>query len=190
MNRQADSETGLPPGERAFLGAALRLSSVLVGSRSQLRTFATEANRILQILEQVDYDFASQRARIPRLQGIEPASCHWSLFMVLDHLVRVDQQILTVIQALRQGYVPQREIAIAEFKPDPDSGAETIDQFQMTARKFQSTVHDLMPLRTVARFSHPWFGPLDARDWTALAAAHHRIHRRQARKIVTVLGIT
>lgn len=187
---QSQPETGLPPGERAFLGAALKMASAFIGAKTHLKIFATEANRLLEIVEQFDYDFAGQRARIPRLQGIEESSCHWSLFMVLDHLIRVDREILIVIEALRQGYVPPGQITIAELKPDQNAGAETIEVFEETARKFQSVVYDLIPLRTPARFDHPWFGPLDAHGWTALAAAHHRIHRRQARKIVAVLGVT
>ena len=80
-------------------------------------------------------------------------------------------------------------MVLADFKPEPDAGVETVEAFQNTARRFQSEVLNLLPLRTGARFPHPWFGPLDSRRWVALAAAHHRIHRRQARKIVTTLGV-
>ncbi len=173
-----------------MLGSALKISSTLIGPRTHLKLFAREANRILEIVDSYDYDFAGQRAKIPRLLGIEDSSRNWSLYMLLDHLVCVDRGILSVIQALHQGYTPHHDIRIADFKPDRDCGAETIEAFQEMAREFQSAVHGLLPLRTTARLAHPWFGPLDARGWTALAAAHHRIHRRQARKIVAVLGVT
>jgi hypothetical protein len=34
-------------------------------------------------------------------------------------------------------------------------------------------------LRTRLRFSHPWFGPLDAATWLRLGAMHLGLHRRQ-----------
>lgn len=189
-NHQPDPESGIPAVERALLGSVLKISSTLIGPRTHLKLFAREANRILEIVDSYDYDFAGQQAKIPRLLGIEDTSRNWSLYMLLDHLIRVDREILTVIKELNRGYVPHGELQLADFKPDLDCGAETIEAFQETARTFQSDVHGLLPLRTTARFAHPWFGPLDARGWTALAAAHHRIHRRQARKIVAVLGVT
>ena len=39
-------------------------------------------------------------------------------------------------------------------------------------------------LNTSARYAHPWFGPLDAAGWHALAAGHLQIHRQQIERIV------
>ncbi len=183
------TETGLPGLERAWLSGLLRLGSAVTGPRTLLNRFAREANRILEIVDDADYDIASQQARIPRMVGIEHSSCNWSLFMVLDHLIRTDRAILEIISMLREGYVPLRPVAIADFKPDQDADSSAIETFQAVARDFQQKVFSLIPLRTMARFPHPWFGPLDAHGWTALAAAHHRVHRKQARKIVAVLGV-
>jgi hypothetical protein len=42
-------------------------------------------------------------------------------------------------------------------------------------------------LKTALRYEHPWFGPLDAFGWHALAAGHIRIHREQIERIVAKL---
>jgi hypothetical protein len=42
-------------------------------------------------------------------------------------------------------------------------------------------------LKTAARYAHPWFGPLDAAGWHALAASHMAIHRAQIAKIIAAL---
>ena len=190
MDRNYRDETGLPPIERAFLEAMLKTGSLFLGPRRAIRMFSREANRVLEIVEEHDYDFAGTQIKIPRLQGIEDASRNWSLYMVVDHLVRVDRAILDTIKCLCNGYQPLSGIAIADFKPNPDADVGVLDTFQETARGFQRDVLELMPIRSRARFGHPWFGALDARQWIMLAAAHHRIHRRQAHKIVTVLGLT
>lgn len=190
MDRNDTNETGLPLIERVFLGAMLRTGALLPGPRRAIKLFSREANRVLQIVDEHDYDFAGTRVKIPRLQGIENASRNWSLYMVLDHLVRVDSAILNTIKCLCDGYQPLSEIAIADFKPDPDADVGVLETFQETAREFQRDVLALMPIHSKTRFEHPWFGPLNARQWIMLAAAHHRIHRRQAHKIVTVQGTT
>jgi hypothetical protein len=86
--------------------------------------------------------------------------------------------------------LPDSSVAIADFKPDADCDASVIEAFAKTARAFQREATGLLPLRTRLRLNHPWFGPLGGRQWLTLAAAHHRIHRRQARKIVAMLGTT
>jgi hypothetical protein len=40
------------------------------------------------------------------------------------------------------------------------------------------------------RFVHPWFEPMDAHGWHALAAGHLRIHRVQIERICAGLRAT
>ena len=39
-------------------------------------------------------------------------------------------------------------------------------------------------LKTELSYAHPWFGPLDAAGWHALAAGHLAIHRVQIERIL------
>jgi hypothetical protein len=39
-------------------------------------------------------------------------------------------------------------------------------------------------LKTKLRYPHPWFGPMDAHGWYALAAGHLAIHRGQIERIL------
>jgi len=43
-------------------------------------------------------------------------------------------------------------------------------------------------LKTALRLPHPWFGPLDAAGWHALAAGHMAIHRVQIERILQGLA--
>ena len=42
-------------------------------------------------------------------------------------------------------------------------------------------------LKTKVRFGHPWFGPLDAFGWAAMAGTHMGIHRAQIQSIMAGL---
>lgn len=44
-----------------------------------------------------------------------------------------------------------------------------------------------MEKKSPLRFLHPWFGPVDAADWHALAGTHLGIHRKQIERIVAGL---
>jgi hypothetical protein len=180
--------SGLPPLERFFLHVGLQVGSAVLPDRRALDLFRREADTILEIVDDADYDFASQQVLVPRFQGMEDSSRRWSLFMVLDHLCRVDREILRTIDVLRDGITPRGEIEIAWYKPDADCGAETMDEFRHLIGEFCRTISSQFPLRGTPRFAHPWFGPQDAHGWLCLAAFHHRIHRKQARKIAAMLG--
>lgn len=181
---------GLPAFERVVLGTALKIGSALMSDDRLLAMFAREASTILTIVDEADYDRASQQVLIPRLSGIEDSSRNWSLFMVLDHLCQVNRDILRTIDRLKDGIVPGGEVNIASYKPDPDCGAEMVDRFRDDVWDFDGEIRQRLPLRGTPRFDHPWFGPLDAHSWLSLAAVHQRIHRKQARKIITLLGQT
>ena len=43
-------------------------------------------------------------------------------------------------------------------------------------------------LKTSIRLPHPWFGPLDAAGWPALAAGHMGIHREQIVRILRAIA--
>lgn len=171
-----------------MMSAALKCGSAVLSDQRTLRIFLREADTILKIVDDSDYDFASQEVLIPRYQGMEDSSRNWSLFMVLDHLCKVNREIQRTINVLRDGITPRGEIEIAWYKPDRGCGAEVIDEFRNVVWDYESAIRENVPLRGTPRFAHPWFGPLDAHDWHCLAAFHHRIHRKQARKIAAMLG--
>ena len=179
---------GLPSVERGILNAFLKTAASLFTKQKATAFFCREAETILGIVDDVDYDFASQRVLVPRFQGMEDSSRNWSLFMVLNHLIRVDRDILRTIDLLHDGVIPRGEVDVAIYKPDPDCGAETIEIFRDTVLEYRQFVESAGSLRGTPRLPHPWFGPLDAHQWHCLAGFHHRIHRKQARKVAAMLG--
>ena len=49
------------------------------------------------------------------------------------------------------------------------------------------TIADCPDLNTKLKYSHPWFGPMNAAAWHVLSAGHLAIHRKQLRRILTGL---
>ncbi len=180
---------GLPEFERAALNFVLRAVSLVTSDSRALSLFQREANRVLEIADAMDADRASQQILVPRYQGMEDSSRNWSVLMVCHHLCLVNYEIMRVIDALKQGIAPLGEISIADYKPDADVGLEVIDDFRRLAVDYGHFVRSNIKLATDLRFPHPWFGPLDGHQWHCLAAVHQRIHRKQAQKIMALLGV-
>lgn len=58
----------------------------------------------------------------------------------------------------------------------------------LIARIMLATLSTVRNFKTRARFPHPWFGPMDAHGWHALAGGHMSIHRVQIERILAGSG--
>ena len=146
--------------------------------------FRAEADRILALARSFDPADAARPVLIPRIAGLEDSSRYWSVCMTLEHLVIVDTAIAGVVGALAAGVVPPGTASTAALKPSPSADVGAIDRFEAVASDYLARTGALADLRSTVRYRHPWFGPLTALGWHRLAAAHHRIHRKQVERIV------
>ena len=156
-------------------GATKESSSALIGKEQSL----------LQNLAGRCYgESGMKRILIDRLRGMEDSSRYWSVYMTLDHLRIVNVAIAGTIDLLAKGKRPAGTASTAQVKPDPRSTANVIDEFDGSCRLLIATAARIDPLRTAARYAHPWFGELDAAQWYFLSAFHMRLHRRQVELIL------
>jgi len=177
---------GIPTIERLVGGMLLALRRWR-RSREQLASeFATERNTITRLYEGVSPEVMRTRVLIPRLRGLEDSSRYWSVLMTLDHLRIVNDQIGRVIESLARETVPEGSASTAAVKPRPDAGPEACPSFEESCDRLSATVAACGALRTRARYAHPWFGPLDAAGWQAMAVVHLGIHRSQIVRILHV----
>ena len=188
---QLDSPgAGLPLVERLVSRLGLAGYTAWTPKERVLTRFHREAEAAIALVEPLSEEVAKTPVLIPRPIGIEDSSRHWSAAMVLEHLVIVNLGIAGVIRALSstgsEGELS--EIRIQDVKPSASAGLEQIGRLQKAVAIYSKTVGQLDDLRTHARHSHPWFGPLDARGWHALAAIHNGLHRHQIETIVTRMG--
>lgn len=149
--------------------------------------FESERDAILSLVRSRDPSTAAQRVLINRLRGLEDSSRYWSVWMTLDHLRIVNHVTAGVIRSLIQGKPPTRVASTAAVKPKIDANSEVVAEFERSCAEFLESIDETASLRTAARYTHPWFGPLDAAGWHALGGVHLGLHRRQIECILAGL---
>jgi mono/diheme cytochrome c family protein len=149
--------------------------------------FEEERDAILAMARDCGADAGSRRILIKRIPGMEDSSRDWSVHMTLEHLRIVNAAVSGVIAGLAAGQPPATPASTAAVKPAPGVGHEVLETFRTGCAEWLETVAAVADLRTVERFAHPWFGPLDAAGWQAMAAFHMRLHRKQVEAIVRQL---
>lgn len=186
---------GLPTLEHAFLNVTFKIGTAIMSDNAAIKLFNKEADRLLKFADDGGeaYD-VSQELLIPRVMGIEDSSRNWSVLMVLEHLCMTNRDMLMGINSLLNGIEPHFVADTKNYKPPNDVGFDTIERYRQLCSDYVGNIESLIKsrgsLRSSVRFAHPWFGPLDAHQWHCLVAIHQRIHRRQAQKIIAMLGVT
>lgn len=183
--RLAPPGAGIPAVER-LVGGALFALRRWRGSPAQFTAqFTREREAICSLYRAATDDELSVRKLIPRLRGLEDSSRFWSVWMTLDHLRIVNVQIAQVIDGLLHGRVPEGEASTAAVKPGANVDASVVTAYESSCDQLLSIVAVRENLRTPLRYAHPWFGPLDAAGWHAMAATHMGIHRAQIARILS-----
>lgn len=149
--------------------------------------FTRERESIRTLLRGCDADTGSRRVLIPRVAGLEDSSRYWSVWMTLEHLRIVHELIAHLIGQLVREVTPAGAASTAAVKPSPDIGPEVVARFEASCNELALEIDNSSNLNTRARYPHPWFGPLNAAGWHALAGTHLKIHRVQIERILAVI---
>jgi DinB superfamily len=185
--RLAAPGAGLPKFE-LFIARRLFAWRLSRGTReSFVAEFQAERAAIAAMAKSCDPESAARRVLIERVRGIEDSSRNWSVWMTLDHLRVVNGGITRTMGALLKGIVPPGQASTAAVKPSPDATGAVVPEYEASCDALLLQAAAAGDLRTAARFAHPWFGPLDAFGWLAMAASHMGIHRRQIERIMAGL---
>ena len=185
--RLAKPGAGLPLIEWAiakFILIPRRFKSVT--PNLALEEIDSEAHAIREMAAPLTTEQLRQRRLIPRPRGLEDSSRYWSIAMTIQHVVIVNNLIRHVVLGLSQGKIDEKEASIAAVKPpadvDPATIITTFEQASKTFIEQLSTVE--LERFPNAKYAHPWFGPLNAREWLLFAAPHMRIHKGQIAEII------
>ena len=175
---------GLPLPE-LWIGRILFKWKLLRGSREKADAeFRKERAHIAALVADCDEAAGGKRVLIARLRGLEDSSRNWSVWMTLEHLRIVNTQIAGVIRALGKGVVPPGQASTAAVKPPEGMTSAVVPEYEKSCDAVLAAAASVPDLKTKARFAHPWFGPLDAAGWHALAGMHLGIHRRQVESVL------
>lgn len=178
---------GLPAPELWIARGLFRLKR-LFGSREAFTArFEQERAAIRDVIARCPVERRGDQVLIPRLRGLEDSSRFWSAWMTLEHLRITNTVFAMVIKSLAHGKVPAKKASTADVKPRAELTADVEVAYEASCDAVLSTVAAIADLKTAAKYAHPWFGPLDAAGWHALAATHMGIHRAQIEQIVKSL---
>ncbi len=195
MNSDAEPKlappgAGLPPAER-LIGSWLFAWRRATGTREKFNAqFQQERETIRALVRPLDAESAARRVLIARPRGLEDSSRYWSVWMTLDHLRIVNHSLTRVIGALTQGVTPEGQASTAKVKPSAQVTGDVVASYEKSCDDLLATVAAAGDLQTPLRYAHPWFGPLNAAGWHALAASHMGIHRVQIQRIIQGLPAT
>ena len=179
---------GLPKVE-LFIGRLLFGLRRRTGSRDSFNAhFSKERETIRALVNSCDVESAARRVLIRRARGMEDSSRNWSVWMTLDHLRIVNREISRIIGALVKGVAPEGEASTASVKPGADAAANVVAEYEDACAALLATEAAAPDLKTAECFTHPWFGPMDAAGWHALAGGHMGIHRVQIERIIAGLS--
>jgi hypothetical protein len=153
-------------------------------TRSFTARFLEERETIRRLLVARDEPSLAERVLIKRPPGLEDSSRDWSVLMTLDHLRIVHEEFVRVIDALARETVPGGKASTAAVKPDPEVKSDAIARYETSCEELLSCLANVPNFKTRAKFAHPWFGPMDAYAWHALAGGHMSIHRVQIERIL------
>ena len=183
LPKLAPPGAGLPAVE-LFVGRALFGLRCLTGNcDSFVARFFEERTAIQQLMASVDEKSLEARVLIRRPPGLEDSSRYWSVLMTLDHLRIVNLAIEGILGALGKGIVPQGTASTADVKPDPAVTSAVIHDYEKSYDAVLAAAAAVTDLKTSVKYVHPWFGPLDAFQWFAMAGGHMGIHRVQIDRI-------
>lgn len=175
---------GLPAPEH-FMARIFFGLKRLTGSRESFNAKFNEERAVIRgLIANLPPGIANKRVLIRRCRGLEDSSRYWSVWMTLDHLRIVHNAFIGILSSLGKGEVPEGEASTAAVKPDPDVTGDVVAAYEESCDALLATIASIPNLKTAVRFAHPWFGPMDAFGWHALAGGHMSIHRVQIERIL------
>jgi uncharacterized damage-inducible protein DinB len=175
---------GLPFPEN-LIARCLQKWKCLTGTTASFTAhFIHERETIQHLIANLDETTLSRPILIQRPKGLEDSSRNWSILMTLDHLRIVHHAFINVISNLSNEQIPQAKASTAAVKPDTKVTTDVIAEYETSCDSLLKTIASVKNFKTKARYPHPWFGPMDAHAWHALAGSHMTIHRTQIQRII------
>jgi len=175
--------------DRCWYWTTVKQFAAVTSKQHALKKFAVEATRLIELVDDVDLARAAEPVRVARLMGMEPYSCQWSMLMILDHLDRFNRDMMRLIPVLTDDHPIRGAFSEEDYEPDAEVDGSIVNQFEANSGEYLRLIQSKNRLWTRRVFRHTWLGPMNAHQWNCWTAAHMRIHRRHAMKIMSVAGV-
>ena len=83
--------------------------------------------------------------------------------------------------------MPAGVVSTADVKPSPDVAGAVVQEYETSCGVVLAAATSVKNLKSSVRHAHPWFGPMNAHAWYALAGSHLGIHKVQIERIIAGL---
>lgn len=152
--------------------------------------FENETSQILKLVESVNPEKLNIKKLVPPIRGIEDSSRFWSISDTLEHLVIVGNRVEAVAHLLAAEQQPNKIARVEDVKPQGGLPSEkVISDFKNLSLGLKNRSQSLIQTKDSAiKAKHPWFGPLNHRQWMIVMAIHQGIHRKQTEAIIYCLN--
>lgn len=181
-----------PPGEGIPFPAKLFLQYYVAPFVAAKTPWHVSKIRFLKVTEKILTEIAglseiqlTQKVLIKPLRGLEDSSRYWSIAMTLEHLCIVAEKFCEIIPELAENKLPNYVADTATVKPLGQENPEVIiHRFKIKLQKsFDAIDIEKINKTSTAKFKHPWFGPMTAKQWYWLLPVHHNLHLEQIKEI-------
>lgn len=144
---------------------------------------------LIGLAEGLSGPLRQRRVLVPPQIGLEDSSRFHSWAMVIEHLTIVGNDIAAILEDLTRGRVPPGVVRVESLKPRGGIDAPiAVEEYRtMLLQMRQIVLNPRSDWSGRARYVHPWFGPLGAKQWACFAPFHQAIHLKQARRIRRLL---
>ncbi len=120
----------------------------------------------------------------------KPSAEEWSVFEVLQHAAEAGRRTARGCVALAAGEELNKTVRAGQIKDEPftslDQARAALDAAHQELLNF---VDSLSPKTNVeAMLDHPFFGPLNCREWAAFQRVHDGDHAGQIEQITSAAG--
>jgi len=182
----APAGAGLSKGRALFLRhIGFPLLKRVISFERALARFEKEGWRIVALCNRLDEARLFERVLVPPLFGLEENSRFYSVAMTVAHLHTVGLALERRIPALSRGERFAQEVRIEDFKPYREIPADVVEQYARFIENFRKNLtQNLGDIYLNNRYEHPWFGPLNPKEWMVMGMIHQIVHRRQIEAIL------
>lgn len=175
---------GLPKAENTLINCTLvPFMKIFLGWESSLFLLKKELQKIDAILSSVPCEHYCIQVKIPRVLGIEEHSRDYSIDMTLQHMTKVTQGVMFIVDALSKEQCIQKEVRIEDVKPSIQTNNE-LKYFSQTMNQYIHFIEQHNKKVSIMTKKHPWFSEFNNKQWACFAFIHTFVHRRQLEVIV------
>ena len=135
--------------------------------------------------------FIELAAAVPdAISAKQPAQGEWSMRELIRHVIGAESLVASLIHDLARGIETPRDGGLGMTIPDDGRPyASFIEQLRATNAATLAAINDLPPEPNLAlKAPHPFFGPLNCREWAAFQRVHDEDHVQHGTKIIAAFS--